>query len=151
MVVFEVARVAVQNLTKERDVELAAGESRLLSVPVQVPIDATRLYWEVSAGTTGAKEAGGKDRLRATQTVMQAHPVRVYQATLAQLDKPLQFPVERPADAVPGRGGVRVEVMKSLAGELTPLFLRLIATAATSLLALPRPTIRDISLLIANR
>lgn len=98
-------------------VSLGAGESRLLSFPVQVPIDLTRLHWEVSAGAAGAK-----DTLRATQAVMQTHPVRVYQATLAQLDKPLQFPVERPADALPGRGGVRIEVMKSLAGELTPVY-----------------------------
>jgi uncharacterized protein YfaS (alpha-2-macroglobulin family) len=48
--------------------------------------------------------------------------VRVYQATLAQLAKPLEFPLERPADAVPGRGGVRIEVMRSLAGELTPVY-----------------------------
>ncbi len=55
------------------------------------------------------------------------HPVRVYQATLAQLDKPLQFPVERPADAIPGRGGIRVDVMGTLAGEMSAVreyFLR---------------------------
>ena len=45
----------------------------------------------------------------------------MYQATLAQLDKSLEFPIERPGDAVPGRGGVRVQVMRSLAGELGPV------------------------------
>src|SRR6185503_21168482 len=77
-----------------------------------------RLYWEIAA--SGAGDA--RDRLRVTQLVKEVHPVRVYQATLAQLDKPLEFPVERPADAVPGRGGLRVEVMKSIAGELTPVY-----------------------------
>ena len=96
---------------------LAAAEAKLLSVPVQVPIGVTKLDWEIAA-TAGDTT----DRLRTSQKVVAVHPVRVYQATLAQLDKPLEFPIERPADAVPGRGGVRVEVMKSIAGELTPVY-----------------------------
>ena len=55
------------------------------------------------------------------------HPVRVYQATLAQLVERVQIPVEQPAGAVPGRGGIRVELMGTLAGELTAVreyFLR---------------------------
>jgi hypothetical protein len=43
----------------------------------------------------------------------------VYQTTLAQLDKRLELPVERPAGAVPGRGGIRVDLMGTLAGEMT--------------------------------
>jgi alpha-2-macroglobulin len=96
---------------------LAAAEAKVITVPVQVPIGIAKLNWEIAA-TAGDTT----DRLRTTQRVVAVHPVRVYQATLAQLDKPLEFPIERPADAVPGRGGVRVEVMKSIAGELTPVY-----------------------------
>ena len=96
---------------------LAAAEAKVLSVPIQVPIGVSKLDWEIAA-TAGDTT----DRLRTTQKVVAVNPVRVYQATLALLDKPLEFPIERPADAVPGRGGVRVEVMKSIAGELTPVY-----------------------------
>ena len=99
----------------DQAVALAAGEAKLVSVPVKAPVGAEQLYWEIVA--TGAD--GARDRLRITQKVIEVHPVRVYQATLAQLDKPLEFQVERPADAIPGRGGVRVDVMGTLGGELS--------------------------------
>jgi len=99
-----------------QSVPLAANEARVVTVPLRVPGNVARIDWEVAATAAGAT-----DRLRTSQKVVPVHPVRVYQATLAQLEKPLEFAVERPADAVPGRGGVRVEVLKSLAGELTPV------------------------------
>ncbi len=101
----------------KQTVSLAAGEAKVISVPIRVPVNVTALDWDVEAKTSGAA-----DRMRVSQQVIAVHPVRVYQATLAQLDKPLAFPVERPADAVLGKGGVRVELLKSLAGELTPVY-----------------------------
>jgi uncharacterized protein YfaS (alpha-2-macroglobulin family) len=98
-------------------IQLGAGEAKTVSVPTRVPVNVKELKWEFSAASGSTA-----DRLRTTQKVIEVYPVRVYQATLAQLDRPLVFPVERPADAVPGRGGVRVEVMKSLAGELTLVY-----------------------------
>jgi uncharacterized protein YfaS (alpha-2-macroglobulin family) len=96
--------------------ELAPGEARLLSIPARVPVGVPGVQWEIAA-----EAAGVRDRLRVAQKVIPVHPVRVVQATLAQLDKPLEFPLERPADAVPGRGGVRVQVLATLAGELGPV------------------------------
>ena len=96
-------------------VQLAASEAKLISVPAKAPIGVERIYWEITA--TG--KDGAADRLRVDQKVVEVHPVRVYQATLAQLDQRLQFPVERPADAIPGRGGIRVDVMGTLAGEMS--------------------------------
>jgi uncharacterized protein YfaS (alpha-2-macroglobulin family) len=84
---------------------------------MRVPVNVEKLDWDVAV-----KAAGAADRMRISQKVVAVHPVRVYQATLAQLDKPLVFPVERPADAVAGKGGVRVEVLNTLAGELTPVY-----------------------------
>lgn len=107
----------------EQPVALAAGESRVVSLPVTVPLDAPQLHWDVSA-TVGT---GARDALRVSQQVLPVHPVRVYQATLVQLDRPTAFAVERPSNAIPGRGGVRVQTLASLAGEMAPLrewFLR---------------------------
>ena len=107
----------------EQSVQLAPSEAKVISLPVKAPIGVEKLYWDIVA--SGAGDA--RDRLRVTQTVKEVHPVRVYQATLAQLDKPLELPVERPADAVPGRGSLRVDVMGTIGGDLTAVreyFLR---------------------------
>ncbi len=45
-------------------------------------------------------------------------PVRTFQATLAQLDQPLDLAVKIPDDAVPGRGGIRVALAPKLADDL---------------------------------
>jgi len=100
-------------------VDLAASEAKLVSLPVTVPVNVGALYWELAATGKGNENEGARDRLRATQKVVEVNPVRVYQATLAQLTERLQVPVERPAGAVPGRGGIRVELQGTLAGELT--------------------------------
>ncbi|MBI5330023.1 MAG: alpha-2-macroglobulin [Betaproteobacteria bacterium] len=93
---------------------LAPGQGREIALPVDAPTGA-RLTWEVSA-----QERGGaaKDRLRIHQTVQEAVPVRTFQATLAQVDAPLAVPVERPAAALPGRGGIAVRFQAKLAGDL---------------------------------
>jgi len=100
----------------EQAVSLAAGASSLVALPVKVPVGPKKLYWEATA-TSGS----ARDTLRVTQEVIEVYPVRVYQATLARVDKPVEFPVAMPADAIPGRGGVRVELMGTLAGDLSAL------------------------------
>ncbi|HKB81955.1 MAG TPA: alpha-2-macroglobulin, partial [Burkholderiales bacterium] len=47
-----------------------------------------------------------------------AVPVRIFQATLAQLERPLDLAVKIPDDAVPGRGGLRVALSPRLADDL---------------------------------
>jgi uncharacterized protein YfaS (alpha-2-macroglobulin family) len=73
--------------------------------------------WEASAD-----EAGAKDRIKVTQLVSAAVPVRVLQATIAQLDGTVALPVAAPADALPAsgtkRGGVNVAVQPKLTGAL---------------------------------
>src|SRR6185503_15611022 len=59
-----------------------------------------------------------RDALRTSQRVSAPYPVRIYQATLTQLDGPYSQPVEKPPGAVPGRGGINVALRPSLVGSL---------------------------------
>jgi uncharacterized protein YfaS (alpha-2-macroglobulin family) len=95
--------------------ELAPGESREVGWPVSVPVNVDRLTWDVGVRT---RTGDASDRIRVKQKVVAAYPVRVYQATLAQLDQPLDLQVAIPADAVPGRGGVSIALRARLAAEL---------------------------------
>ena len=92
---------------------LLPGGSGEVSWPVAVPSDTGALAWEITATTRSAT-----DRLAARQTVEPVVPVRVQQATLTHLSEPREFGVKPPAEALPGRGGVRVSLKPSLLGGL---------------------------------
>jgi len=91
--------------------ELKPGEAKELAWDVVAPLDAAKLDWEVSAASA---DGGASDRLKLSQEVIPAWPVRIYQATLMQIDNPVELSVERPAETVPGRGGVRVSLRAKL-------------------------------------
>ncbi len=94
---------------------LEPGQGKEIGLPLEVPLGADLLTWDLEA-----RERGGaaSDKLRIRQTVKEAVPVRTFQATLAQVDGSLAVPVKQPADALPGRGGVGVKFQPSLAGDL---------------------------------
>lgn len=81
---------------------------------VDVPYNLKQIEWTVSA------EGGGvRDRMKLQQAVREAIPVRVQQATLMQLDKPVAMPIAPPASAVATaqgvlRGGVEVTLRPKL-------------------------------------
>jgi len=91
---------------------LEAGAAREVFWDVTVP-QAARLRWQLDAGAGSAS-----DSLRVTQNVLEPVPVRTLQATLVQLDGPKQMTVQRPVDALPGKGGVRTTLSPRLAGSL---------------------------------
>jgi uncharacterized protein YfaS (alpha-2-macroglobulin family) len=103
-----------------QDVTIAAGGARELVWPIAVPEDAMSIAWEAGADEQGSGNA--KDRVKLTQLVMPAVPVRVLQATLEQLDGKFSMPVAAPADALPASGvklgGLQVGVQPSLTGAL---------------------------------
>jgi uncharacterized protein YfaS (alpha-2-macroglobulin family) len=111
----EIARSAIA--LPPQDVVLAAGAAKEIAWPVDVPADAFSIVWEASAA-----DASAKDRLKVTQLVSPAVPVRVLQATIAQLDGPFALVVQPPGDALPlagtKRGGVTVAVQPRLTGAL---------------------------------
>ncbi|NNG21688.1 alpha-2-macroglobulin family protein [Telluria aromaticivorans] len=93
-------------------ISLEPGAAREIGWDVTVP-QAKGLRWQVDA-VAGIV----RDSLRVTQAVAEAVPVRTWQATLLQVDGPKTMTVERPADALPGKGGVRTTFTPKLAGSL---------------------------------
>jgi uncharacterized protein YfaS (alpha-2-macroglobulin family) len=99
-------------------VTLAPGESKEVGWDAKVPVGADALRWTLTASAQSATGATVEDVLSVTQAVIPAVPVRTFQATLAQLDRTFELPVEIPGDAIPGRGGVQVGLLPRLAGAL---------------------------------
>jgi alpha-2-macroglobulin len=103
-----------------QDVSIAAGAAQEVVWPIDVPAEAFSIAWEASAEEQGGGAA--RDRIKLTQLVTAAVPVRVLQATLQQLDGPFSLPVAAPADALPEagikRGGLSVAVQPKLTSAL---------------------------------
>ncbi len=98
-------------------VDVPPNEARELAWNVQAPaaLAFTRqeaLLWEIEAKDT---LGGARDALKARQRIVPAVPLSVQQATLVQLDGPLAMEVAPPADALPGRGGVKIALQPRLA------------------------------------
>jgi uncharacterized protein YfaS (alpha-2-macroglobulin family) len=112
----EIARQPMAALPAQ-EVVIGAGAAKEVVWSIDVPADAFSITWEASADAAGAK-----DRMKTTQLVAAAVPVRVLQATIAQLDGPFTLPVAAPADALPEngakRGGLVVAVQPKLTGAL---------------------------------
>ena len=93
---------------------LAPGEAKEVGWDLMAPLGVEALAYEIEA-----REKGGiSDRIRIKQRVVTPVPVRVFQATLAQVEKDLRVPVERPADAIAGLGGIALLFRPSLADGL---------------------------------
>jgi len=107
-------------MTPPQDVVVAAGAAKELAWPINVPAGAFGIAWEATAQEQGASKTS--DRMKFTQLVSAAVPVRVLQATLQQLDGSVTLPIAAPADALPEtgvkRGGIVVAVQPTLSGAL---------------------------------
>lgn len=73
---------------------------------------AQTIVWEL-----GAKDeaSGAQDAIKVTQRLVPVVPVTVQQATLVQLAQPLTLPVQAPAGALAGKGGLKLSLEASLA------------------------------------
>ncbi len=101
--------------THRGTLELAAGASARIDVPVEVPAGATRIDWTLSARQEGGAAA---DRLVLRQSVAPAVPQTVRQATLARVDGTFALPLGHEAGALAGRSAVRIALSASIAGSL---------------------------------
>ncbi len=86
------------------------GESRETGWDVTTPSGVESVSWEIDAV---ADEGVGQDRIRLVQQVLPAVPLRVFQATLSQVEGDFSVPVAPPQGALPG-GGIRVGVRARL-------------------------------------
>jgi uncharacterized protein YfaS (alpha-2-macroglobulin family) len=94
---------------------LSPGESCEVGWDVKVPNGIDAMGWEVRV-----KEKGGeaRDTIRVRQKVAEAVPVRVFQATLAQVKERYHLDVGKPEGALSGKGGVSVSLRPTLSNGL---------------------------------
>jgi alpha-2-macroglobulin len=98
-------------------VDIPAGDAREVAWNVTAPAQlaltrAEAILWEIEAKDT---ISGAKDALKARQRIIPAVPLTVQQATLVQIDGPFALDVNAPADALPGRGGLKMSLQPKLA------------------------------------
>jgi uncharacterized protein YfaS (alpha-2-macroglobulin family) len=93
-----------------QDIAVGAGESREIRWNLTAPAGVDALKYEIEA----AGAAGAADKLTVAQKVLPAIPVRTLQATLTPVDKSVRIDVERPPEALPDVGGIRVSLQPRL-------------------------------------
>jgi uncharacterized protein YfaS (alpha-2-macroglobulin family) len=113
----EVAPRATLLTLPPQTVDLPPNEAREVAWNVTAPAQlaqtrAEAILWEIEAKDT---LSGARDALKARQRIVPAVPLTVQQATLMQVDGPLTLPVAAPADALPGRGGLKLALQPKLA------------------------------------
>ncbi|MBX3586539.1 MAG: alpha-2-macroglobulin [Ramlibacter sp.] len=113
------ARATLLTLAPQ-SLDIPAGESRELAWSVTAPDQlaqtrAAALLWEIEARD---EQGGARDAVKASQRIIPAVPLMVQQATLLQVDESLSLGVSPPADALPGRGGLRLSLQPRLADGL---------------------------------
>ncbi|MDR0224849.1 MAG: alpha-2-macroglobulin [Burkholderiaceae bacterium] len=101
-------------------VDLPAGEAREVAWNVTAPAQlgqtrAESLIWEIEARDTSGGDKPASDRLKISQRIIPAVPLTVQQGTLMQVEGTLNLPVQLPADALAGRGGLRMSLAPKLA------------------------------------
>jgi uncharacterized protein YfaS (alpha-2-macroglobulin family) len=102
---------------KPQTVDIPAGEARevawMVTAPAQLALTrAEAILWEIEAKDT---ITGARDGLKARQRIIPAVPLTVQQATLVQVDGTFTLDVNPPADALPGRGGLKMSLQPKLA------------------------------------
>lgn len=97
------------------NIAINPSESKLVGWDVTAPAGSENIQWEVQIKEKNTDQG---DRIKVTQKIIPVTPVRTYQATIMQLDKNIRFDVERPHDAITGRGGVNVILKPKIADGL---------------------------------
>ncbi len=113
----EVAPRATLLELKPQTIDIPAGEARevawMVTAPAQLAFTRQEaILWEIEAKDT---VNGARDGLKARQRIIPAAPLTVQQATLIQVDGTFNLDVNQPADALPGRGGLKMSLQPKLA------------------------------------
>ena len=96
-------------------VDLKPSEAKTIDLPLTIPIGLKEIQFQIKAKDS---VSGAEDAMTSKVLVHPAVPPRVLQATLFQLDKSQQIPVKQPSDALPGKGGLRVDARATLVSGL---------------------------------
>lgn len=113
----EVAPRATLLTLQPQTIDIPPNEARevawTVTAPAQLALTRSEaILWEIEAKDT---VGGAKDALKARQRIVPAVPLTVQQATLVQVDGPFSIDVAAPADALPGRGGLKMALQPRLA------------------------------------
>jgi uncharacterized protein YfaS (alpha-2-macroglobulin family) len=105
----------VSDSPKPLFVSLTPGVAKEVGWDISAPVGVEKLSWEVELREKGSTEM---DRIKVTQKVVPAVPVRTFQATIIQVEKELKTAVERPKDSIPSRGSVNVTLRPKISDGL---------------------------------
>ncbi|MDQ3058583.1 MAG: MG2 domain-containing protein [Pseudomonadota bacterium] len=113
----EVSPRATQLDVKAQTLDIPAGEAREVAWSVTAPAQSgtsrlEAIVWDIEAKDT---ISGARDGLKLSQRIIPAVPLTVQQATLVQVDGSFSLDVAPPADALPGRGGLKLSLQPRLA------------------------------------
>jgi alpha-2-macroglobulin len=102
---------------KTQTIDIPAGESREVVWSVVAPAQLAQIRSEAILWVIEAKDtiSGARDALKARQRITYAVPLTVQQATLVQVTDSYSLDVQPPADALPGRGGLKMALQPKLA------------------------------------
>jgi alpha-2-macroglobulin len=89
------------------DEKLSPGESKEIGWDIEAPYGVDTLVYEVTASEKGGE---AHDSMKVTQKVAEAVAVRVFQASLVQVEDTLVMDVESPKDAIAGKGRISVSL-----------------------------------------
>ena len=110
MTVAVTAKAGAQALPA-KEVQLEPEGAAELAWTAEAPENESQLPWEFEAVD---KQGSAKDRLKIVQAIAPAVPVAVQQATFARIEGQLELPVQQPAGALPGRGGLEIGLSPKL-------------------------------------
>ncbi len=94
---------------------LSAGEAKEAGWMIKAPYGADRINYEVSVAE---KNGNAQDIIKIKQKIVEAVPSGILQATLTQVEDKLGIDIERPKDAVQGKGGINVSFRSKLSNGL---------------------------------
>ena len=100
-----------------QNISIKPGHAEEFAWPTIAPVGADQLRWDVTV-TGNADGKATTDHIKFTQKISPAIKTRTFQATLLQLDKALDMAVALPKDALPNRGGIKIDLSRSLADQL---------------------------------
>jgi alpha-2-macroglobulin len=106
---------SITDRLKPETVILQPGEAKEIGWNIAVPAGINNITWLAEV----KEKDGAKDSIKINQKVVPAVPVSTFEATIAQIEKDYRLSVERPQDAIPDRGGIRVTLKPKLSEGLS--------------------------------